>query len=87
MSKNKTALITGASSGIGKELAHILAERGGNLVIVARSKDKLNALIAELENKMDVISGAMFPQKMMISAIPVLPKSMMLKQIRRMREV
>lgn len=48
---SSTALITGASSGIGKELAHIHAERGGNLVIVARREDKLNALKAELESK------------------------------------
>lgn len=46
---SKTALITGASSGIGKELARIHAENGGDLVIVARSEDKLNALKAELE--------------------------------------
>jgi len=45
------ALITGASTGIGKELAHIHAERGGDLVIVARSKDKLEALKTELEDK------------------------------------
>ncbi len=48
---NKTALITGASSGIGKEFARIHAERGGKLVIVARREDKLNALKIELENK------------------------------------
>ena len=35
----KTALITGASSGIGKELARIHAAKGGNLVIVARRED------------------------------------------------
>lgn len=51
MQQNKTALITGASSGIGKELAHIHAEQGGDLVIVARRQDKLNALKTELENK------------------------------------
>ncbi len=48
---NKTALITGASSGIGKEFAHIHAEKGGNLVLVARSLDKLLALKEELEKK------------------------------------
>ncbi|MEM9481639.1 MAG: SDR family oxidoreductase [Verrucomicrobiota bacterium] len=47
----KTALITGASSGIGKELAHIHAEQSGHLVIVARRDDKLIALKNELENK------------------------------------
>lgn len=47
----KVALITGASSGIGKELAYIHAEKGGDLIIVARSEDKLNQLKADLEQK------------------------------------
>lgn len=47
----KTALITGASSGIGKELAKIHAEKGGNLVLVARRAEKLNELKQELEKK------------------------------------
>ncbi len=47
----KLALITGASSGIGKSLAEIHAEKGGNLIVVARRKDKLNALKNELETK------------------------------------
>ena len=46
---SKTALITGASSGIGEELARIHAQAGDNLVIVARSADKLSALKQELE--------------------------------------
>jgi len=50
----ETALITGASSGIGKELASIHAERGGNLVIVARREDKLNELKDELEARHSV---------------------------------
>ena len=50
---SKTALITGASSGIGKELAKIHAQKGGNLVIIARSLDKLNELKKELESKYD----------------------------------
>ena len=48
---HKTALITGASSGIGKELAIIHAEKSGDLVLVARSKDKLEALKTKLEKK------------------------------------
>lgn len=48
---NKTALITGATSGIGYELAYVHAIHGGNLVLVARSKDKLEQLMLNLENK------------------------------------
>ena len=47
----KNALITGASSGIGKELAYIHAEKGGDLILVARSEDKLIQLKEELETK------------------------------------
>lgn len=50
----KTALITGASSGIGKELAKIHAEKKDNLVLVARREDKLNEIKKELEQKYNV---------------------------------
>lgn len=46
----KTALVTGASSGIGTELARIHAEHGGDLIIVARRQERLESLKAELEN-------------------------------------
>ncbi len=42
------ALITGASSGIGREFARYLAEKGWDLIICARSTDKLDALKEEL---------------------------------------
>lgn len=46
----KTSLITGASSGLGMEFAKIFAREGYDLVLVARSADKLYALKNELES-------------------------------------
>lgn len=44
----RTALITGASSGIGKELAKIFARKKANLVLVARNEQKLKAVQEEI---------------------------------------
>jgi short-subunit dehydrogenase len=46
-----TALITGSSNGIGLELAKVHASKGGNLVLVARNKAKLDELKVELERQ------------------------------------
>lgn len=47
----KTTLITGASGGIGLEFAKVFAREGYNLVLVARSTDKLNQLANDLKAK------------------------------------
>src|ERR1035441_2223890 len=44
----KTALITGASSGIGLEFAKVFASKKNNLVLVARNEEKLKGLANEL---------------------------------------
>ena len=57
----ETALITGASSGIGEELARLFAQDRSNLVLVARSREKLEQLAAELRVKhgigVEVLTG------------------------------
>ncbi|GAB3558728.1 SDR family NAD(P)-dependent oxidoreductase [Spirosoma fluminis] len=47
----KTALITGASSGIGRELATLFAKDGYNLVLVARSEDKLQGIAEQFRQQ------------------------------------
>ena len=48
-SSNPVALVTGASSGIGEVLARCFASAGHDVILVARSREKLQALATELE--------------------------------------
>ncbi len=58
---SETVLITGASSGIGLDMARIFAAQKSNLVLVARSTDKLNQLAEELRRK-DGVQVDVIPQ-------------------------
>ena len=51
MTDRPLALITGASNGIGLELAHCAARDGHDLVLTARSQDRLDALAGELASR------------------------------------
>jgi 3-oxoacyl-[acyl-carrier protein] reductase len=46
--KNKVAVVTGASQGIGRETALALAEAGAKIVVAARNEEKLAALVSEI---------------------------------------
>lgn len=50
-----TALITGASSGIGADMARILSEKGYDLILVARNKRKMESLSKELKTNVEII--------------------------------
>ncbi len=53
--KQKTALITGASGGIGYELANLFAQDGINVVLVARRKNRLEEIKADFEQRYKII--------------------------------
>ncbi|HUE42242.1 MAG TPA: 3-oxoacyl-[acyl-carrier-protein] reductase [Candidatus Sulfotelmatobacter sp.] len=63
--KDKVALITGASQGIGRDTALALAHAGAKVAVAARNEEKLAALVSEIESaggaalavKMDVADG------------------------------
>jgi len=66
---NKTALITGASSGIGYELAKLFAEDRYNLVLVARSAGKLTQVADELQREFGISAKAV-PLDLTVASAP-----------------
>ena len=50
------ALITGASSGIGRDMARILSDKGYDLILVSRDKEKLNEVKKELKTNVEIFS-------------------------------
>jgi len=54
--RGTSALITGASSGLGAEFARVLSKRGVKLVLTARSRDRLEALARDLDTESRVVA-------------------------------
>ncbi|CAI3121608.1 putative oxidoreductase [Acinetobacter calcoaceticus] len=55
--ENKVIIITGASSGIGKASAKMLAAEGAKVIAVARNQERLNELVDEVTKHGDQITG------------------------------
>jgi short-subunit dehydrogenase len=72
-------LITGASTGIGRELARIAAHRRRNLILVARSENKLDELAKELSSKNDVAAEVIA----LDLSLPEAPRSLAVEVARR----
>ncbi|MEA2071016.1 MAG: SDR family NAD(P)-dependent oxidoreductase [Asgard group archaeon] len=63
--------IAGASEGLGAAFARVLAERGLNLILAARSKEKLQKITCELEKKNNILA---YPLEIDLTQNNILPK-------------
>lgn len=78
---SKTALITGASIGIGYELCKLFAKDGHDLILVARSQDKLEALSKELKDTFNVTAHVISADLAKVGAAADLYKSVQDKSL------
>jgi len=53
--ENKVAIVTGASSGLGADVAKADAEKGANVVLIGRRKEKIERLAKEIEGNSNQI--------------------------------
>ena len=60
--KNKVAIVTGASGGIGLAVAHELAKRGAKVVLAARSAEKIEKLATEIPNSLAIPADMTKPE-------------------------
>jgi 3-oxoacyl-[acyl-carrier protein] reductase len=69
--KDKVALVTGASSGIGRACARALASEGAKLVLTARRKDRIEALQRELggDGRVQIVPGDAREEKTAVAAV------------------
>ena len=78
MTKTTWALVTGASSGIGKEFAHLFAEHGINTILAARNVNALESLSEELTRKYKtknlVFAGDLSQQNIVIDLVSFVAK-------------
>lgn len=73
MLEHSTALVTGASSGIGEACAHALARAGARLVIAARRRERLEALAAELPTDTHTLELDVRDRDAVVTALGSLP--------------
>ncbi len=72
--QNKTILVTGASSGIGKQIAKSICEMGGNVVITGRDKDRLQETFSQLQAGDNIIFAAdLLKQNDLVTLVNQLP--------------